>query len=89
MTNVINGGQPVLFAFADSGGTNTGNIAIIQPAFTPGFALSGTTFWFIDRAARVYYEPGATPKLKLVTNADLGFFVSNFTLQGYLIDATN
>jgi hypothetical protein len=89
LVDITNGGQPTLFAFSDSGATNTGNVAIIQPDFKIGAVFGADTFWSIDRNVLVYYEAGVAPSLKLLVNNDLGPLISNFTLHGYLIDATN
>ena len=86
---VVSGGQPTLFAFGDGTTTNTGNVAIMQPTFTPAFNSGGATAWSIDKQIRVYYEPGTTPKVKIQNPVGFGALSSNMTLHGYLIDATN
>jgi hypothetical protein len=87
---VRNGGQVNLFAFGDGVITNTGNVAIMQPTFTPLFAAdSFSVAWSIDKQIKVYYEPGTTPKVKIQASVGFGALGSNMTLHGYLIDATN
>lgn len=85
---VQNGGQPVNTAFGDTFTIGSGlDVAILQPAFTPGFGISGQTSWSLDRPVRVYYEAGQTPKVKVVASATM--FFGSASLHGYLIDATN
>lgn len=68
---------------------NTENIAIVQPFFTQGPSQGGVSFWALDREVLVYYDPGAIPKLKISVPTSFSTFVSNATVHGYLIDATN
>jgi len=85
---VAAGGQPDFFAFGDSPVVTSHNIAVIQPVFTPE-TITGLTVWLLDRDVRVYYEPGTVPRLKIFASAPLNTAISNYTLHGYLIDATN
>jgi hypothetical protein len=86
---VAGGGTVQMFMFGTGGVTNTGNVFVILPAFVDtGFDAFGTTFWAIDRPVKVYFGPGKTPTLKIIVSTNLGI-VSNVSLHGYLIDATN
>jgi len=86
---VADTGQPSFAALGDYAVTNQGNVAIISQPFTKTtVSILGTTFWALDAPVHAYYEPGATPKLKFFSSAASGF-VMNFSLHGYLIDASN
>ena len=85
---VASGGQPNYLTFGDSSVTNSGNVAIVKPDFSISNNVGGFNFWALDRDALVYYEAGATPKLKIGATANFGF-VGNASLHGYLIDAAN
>jgi len=41
-----------------------------------------------NKAVRVYYEAGTTPKLKIISSGTVAF-VGNASVHGYLIDAAN
>ncbi|WP_347985844.1 hypothetical protein [Methylomonas sp. AM2-LC] len=81
------GGAPNLVAFGEDLSTNTGIVAVIKPDFSAGINISGSTFWNLDREARVYYEPGTTPKIKILVPGSIVGFDSSATVHGYLIDA--
>jgi len=85
---IVAGGSPNFVAFGDFFVTNQGNIAMVTPAFVAGGGILGSTFWFLDRPVKVYYDPGSTPKVKIGT-AGAFSLPSNMSLTGYLIDATN
>jgi hypothetical protein len=88
LIGVAGGGQPNLLAFGDQFSTNTGNVAIVPPRFTPGVPVSGVVFWSLNEPVRVYYEAGQVPKVKVNASTNFGF-VANASLHGYLIDASN
>ncbi len=89
MLIAVHDGQPGLLAFGDTNVTNSGNQAIISNAFTnTGVNASpDIPFFSLDRPVRVYYEAGATPRLKLVTTGGTITFKGNASIHGYLIDA--
>jgi hypothetical protein len=84
--SVAGGGVPNLLAFGDFYVTNQGNRYVIAPIFTPSVSILGSTFHALDRAVRVYYEPGETPKVKIGASGSFSF-TCNMSLHGYLIDA--
>jgi hypothetical protein len=88
MIFVTNTGGPNLFAFRTGFSTNTGNVLVMNHAFSLGGSIASVNIWSIDRQVRVYYGPGEGPSLKIGASASMGF-VHNVTLHGYLIDATN
>jgi hypothetical protein len=83
---VAEGGAPTLLAFGDLFVTNQGNRYVLAPAFTQSMTAFGSTFHALDRAVRVYYEPGEIPKVKIGASASF-VIISNMSLHGYLIDA--
>jgi hypothetical protein len=88
MIFVVNTGAPNLFTFGQGFSTNTGNVMILNHAFSLGGSIGSTNIWGIDRPVRVYYGPGEVPSVKIGASAPMGF-VHNVSLHGYLIDATN
>lgn len=88
---VTGSAPPNFLAFRTGAGgvTNSNNLAIVQPAFLAGPPAAGTPTWLLDRDVLVYYEPGATPTLRIDAPANFANFESNATVHGYLIDATN
>ncbi|HXK01419.1 MAG TPA: hypothetical protein VMS37_03390 [Verrucomicrobiae bacterium] len=85
---IVAGGAPNFLAFGDFFVTNEGNIAMVTPAFVAGGGILSSTFYFLDRPVKVYYEPGTTPKVKIGAPGNFSL-PSNMSLHGYLIDATN
>jgi hypothetical protein len=88
LAGVASGGSPNLVAFGDDFATNVGNIYIVKNDFSVGPTIIGNTFFSMDRPVHVFYEPGATPKVKISVSTAFAF-VCNMSLHGYLIDATN
>jgi hypothetical protein len=80
--------QANFWALGDSTTINVGNVAILQPDFSPSTSFLDGRFWAADRKVRVYYEAGQTPKLKISASGVFSL-VGNASLHGYLIDATN
>jgi hypothetical protein len=79
---VVDGGSPDSLRFM----TPLGGTAFwVQPIFTPRVNIAG--HFFLDRPVVVYYEPGDTPQVLLQLTAPP--IVAQFTVHGYLIDATN
>lgn len=80
---------PMLLAFGDGTTFNTGNIALVNATWTDtNNTILGSHFWVMDKLVRVYYEPGTTPKVKLIAGGNVTL-PSNASVIGYLIDATN
>ena len=71
------------WGFGDGLGLNSGNTAILKADFTPSVSTVGYQFFAGNQDTLVYFEAGATPKLKILTTAPVA------SLHGYLIDATN
>jgi hypothetical protein len=88
VTLLINGFQPTFVSFGDGNLLNVQNVAIVKPDFAQGPSNTGGQSWLMDRVIRVYFEAGATPKLKVGTTA-FSNHSSNASLHGYLIDAAN
>lgn len=89
LLGVVTTGAPNFVAFGVGFSSNTGNKAIVEPAFVrAGSPLGSVQFWALDREARVYYGPGEIPNVKVFASASFGF-VGNMSLHGYLIDASN
>jgi hypothetical protein len=82
----VSGGQVHYLTLGDQFLTNGGNVAILQPNFVPAY---NGRFLATTQQVRAYYEPEATPKLKIAVTNGFSNFRSNVTLTGYLIDATN
>jgi hypothetical protein len=82
------GGTINFWGFGDGLGINSGNTAILKADFTPALLIAGVQFFAGNQDTLVYFEAGATPKLKILTTAPVSF-VGNASLHGYLIDATN
>lgn len=89
LLGVATTGQPNFVAFGSGAVSNGGNRAIVEPVFVRALApILSVQFWALDREVRVYYGPGETPEVKVFASANFGF-VSNMSLHGYLIDASN
>lgn len=73
LAGVSTGGQPNYLTFGEGAVINSGNIATVTPAFVATITQFGVTFWAMDRPARVYYEAGTAPRLKISATAAFGF----------------
>jgi hypothetical protein len=93
ITMLIMGFQPTFVGFGDASApiadiVNVENLAIVKPDFAPGPLGPSGPSWLMDRPVRVYFEAGATPKLKVRTSA-FSSATSSASIHGYLIDAAN
>ena len=95
VTMMLHSFQPTFFSVGNQSSSDDfpdpnfgSDVAVITPDFASGGNTSAGPRWFIDRAIRVYFEPGDTPKLK-VGSTGIGNGPGRASIHGYLIDATN